>query len=193
MNTTHLVKNFDIEVEKIDSGWEYIKLRFDDTEIPFAASYIGSEPVSTLVESIFNLENHLDFNIEDYFAKWHWSDEPGVIRFEAEREPATNVLTINIALDRDESGCDIKHWHFQMPYVLYRNKVMKTALHQLKRYGIKGFQENWMTSDFIALPTLLIVLLTSETRRLSKDPNSIEFFSDIFSEIELLKQVLQDC
>ena len=193
MNTTHLVKNFDIEVEKIDSGWEYIRLRFDDTEIPFAASYIGSEPVSTLVESIFNLENHLDFNIEDYFAKWHWSDEPGVIRFDAERNPATNVLTINIALDRDESGCDIKHWHFQMPYVLYRNKVMKTALHQLKRYGIKGFQENWMTSDFIALPTLLIVLLTSETRRLSKDPNSIEFFSDIFSEIELLKQALQDC
>ncbi|MBQ5372319.1 MAG: hypothetical protein IIU53_06035 [Rikenellaceae bacterium] len=193
MNATHLVKDFDIEIERIDSGWEYIKLRFDDIEIPFEASYIGREPISTLVVSIFNLENHLDFNIEDYFAKWHWNDEPGKIRFEVKRSSTTDVLTIDIVLDKYDNGSDIKQWHFKMPYVLYRNIVIKTALRQLKRYGIKGFHENWMADDFTELPTMLIVILSSETKSLSEDPNSTERFSDILSEIELLKQALQNC
>lgn len=193
MNTTHIVKDFDIEIECIDLGWEYIKLRFDDTEIPFDASYIGSEPVSTLVESIINLENHFRIDTDDYFAKWHWDSEPGVIRFDVVRDPTTDVLTIHIALDRDESGCDIKQWQFQMPYTLYRSVIIKTAMRQLKRYGIKGFYENWMNDDFAELPTLLIVILSSGTKSLSDDPESSERFSDIFSEIELFKQALQNC
>lgn len=193
MNATHLVKDFNIEIERIDSGWEHIKLRFDDIELPFEASYIGREPISTLVVSIFNLENHLDFNIDDYFAQWHWNDETGKMRFEAERSSTTDVLTIDIVFDKYDNGSDIKLWHFQMPYVLYRNIVIKTALRQLKRYGIKGFHENWMTDDFTELPTMLIAILSSETKRLSEDPNSSEQFSDIFSEIELFKQALQNC
>lgn len=193
MNATHLVKDFDIEIERIVSGWEYIKLRFDDIEIPFEASYIGREPISTLVVSIFHLKNHLDFNIEDYFAKWHWNDEPGKIRFEVKRSSTTDVLTIDIVLDKYDNGSDIKQWHFKMPYVLYRNIVIKTALRQLKRYGIKGFHENWMADDFTELPTMLIAILSSETKSLSEDPISTERFSDILSEIELLKQALQNC
>ena len=67
MNTTHLVKDFNIEIERIDLGWEHIKLRFDDIEIPFEASYIGSEPISTLAVSIFHLENHFYITTDNYF------------------------------------------------------------------------------------------------------------------------------
>lgn len=193
MSTTYLVKDFNIEIERIDSGWEHIKLRFDDIEIPFEASYIGSEPISTLVASIFHLENHFYITTDDYFARWHWNDESGEMRFEVERSSTTDVLTIDIVFDKYDNGSDIKQWHFQMPYVLYRNIVIKTALRQLKRYGIKGFHENWMTDDFTELPTMLIEILSSETKRLSEDPNSSEQFSDIFCEIELFKQALQNC
>lgn len=187
------VTNFEIKVKSIRVGWEDLELIFDQIIIPFEASYIGREPISTLVVSIFNLENHLDFNIEDYFAKWHWNDEPGKIRFEVKRSSTTDVLTIDIVLDKYDNGSDIKQWHFKMPYVLYRNIVIKTALCQLKRYGIKGFHENWMADDFTELPTMLIVILSSEMKRLSEDPNSAERFSDILGEIELLKQALQNC
>lgn len=175
------VDSFEVNVCQKGVGYEDITLSFgENVVINFAASYIGAEPLTTMIESLIVLE-HKDS------VKYRWFDEPGVIKFSIERV-SSSLLSIRIDYDENECGRDIHEWHILMPYDIYKQGIINASIRALKKYGCEGFNENWSDGDCAMFIGRLISILTPP---IEFDEEKDIVRSDIMMELRCLLKHLE--
>lgn len=184
-----MVQLFEIDIQSLSYGTENIVLVFDSQKIPFSASYIGLEPLSSLIESLIGLEEEIiNMDHTRYFITWQ--DEPGWLKFEMYKDNVSDHLTIKILFDNCGEGLYHKRgeWEFAMTYSLYKETVIKAALNALNKYGLNGFNDSWADGKDIFPLCSLISLLGAKS---DFDKEGGYFHSNIFGELQLLSKALQ--
>lgn len=179
------IDRFSIKVKSLSYGCEDISLFFNDQEIYFFASYMGYEPVTTLIKSLVWLERDVE-GVDCMTDSFEWLDEPGSMKFDLRKELQEDHIRIRIKYDNcvdDPSYHREKDWCFEMPYSLYRQTVLGTALRVLKEYGLNGFNESWADNPDTFPISSLISLLGNE---LSYNEEGDNFHSDLMGEFKLL-------
>ena len=89
-----MVTDIKVNVKSICFGSEDIELIFGDTVIPFYASYLGPEPISTLIDSLIALEIELILNADQsYYVRW--ADEPGYLSLEMWKKKESDLLHVS--------------------------------------------------------------------------------------------------
>ena len=147
------VNSFKVNVSQSGVGCEDITLSFgEDMVINFTASYIGAEPLTTMIESLKDLESRDS-------TSYIWWDEPGKIKFRIKRI-SSSLLSIRIDYDENESGRDIHQRHILIPYDIYRQGIIDASIKALKEYGCTGFNKNWADGESAMFIGSLISILS---------------------------------
>ena len=183
------VNSFDIEIKSLSWGSEDIVLTFDNQEVSFYASYIDIEPLSSLIESLIALEEEIEnLDYTQFFIQWH--SEPGVLDLEMYKDKGKDHMKIVIKRDNDnmEVGDDTVAETFELPYSSYKKTVIDTALKILIKYGVKGFNDSWSNGTETFPFGSLVSLLTADS---SFNKVKEDFHSDIFEELECIRQALK--
>ena len=183
-----MVTNIRINVKSISFGCEDLKLIFGDTVIPFYASYMGAEPISTLIDSLIALEVEI---IENSFQRYHviWVDEPGYLDLKMTKDKDSDILNMEIEYNNEGEGIYHKEesWKFQLSYKSYREAVISESLRLLNLYGLGGFNQNWCDGyDTFPINSLLILLGNIDELKFKDDI----FYSDIYNDLNLLRKAL---
>lgn len=185
-----MVTDIRINVKSICFGSEEIKLIFGDIVISFNASYLGPEPISTLIDSLIALEVDLIENADqDYNVSW--ADEPGYLNFDMWKKKESDTLHLEINYNNEGDGIYHKEekWELKISYKCYRKAILNESIRLLKEYGLDGFNQNWCDGkDTFPINSLLILL--GNNSRYSKEKECS--YSDIFSELRLLEQALNN-
>ena len=183
------VNSFDIEIKSLSWGSEDIVLIFDNQEISFYASYIDIEPVSSLILSLIALEEEIEnLDYTRFFIQWH--SEPRVLDFEMYKDKGKDHMKIIIKRDDDNMEVSDRTTgiSFELPYSLYKNTVITTALKALVKYGLKGFNDSWSNgTETFPLNSLMSLLTVDSSFNKAKE----DFHSDIFEELECIRQTLK--
>lgn len=178
-----------IEINDLSFGWESISLLFNGIKIPFEASYIGSEPLSTLIEAVDALDEEYISGSSESSYSIVWKDEPGIIELNFKHNLKTTKLHIEIKRSDDDDFNDVstRIWNVEMEYDLFRNAVIAVTIAVLGKYGIQGFNQNWHDGDdTLPLGSLLNVL----GAKAEFDQNLKAYKSDFNKEISLLSKLL---
>lgn len=186
------VGNFRIEIDKLTFGWEYITLVFNETRIPFQASYIGNEPLYSLIEAVFSLDDK-DNNFNNikgmYAIKWY--DEPGVLSMKLHHRRRTDKLSIDIVMNESASfGDRLKDgteqiWYFEMEYKFFREAIIQIAVQMLNQHGFFGFNSNWDKGRYVfSLEKLLFIATKGKEPQFDKKLDTYK--SDFSQELSLL-------
>ena len=90
---------FEIRVKEICFGNETIEMVLGDHTIEFMPSYMGREPLTTLIDSLneFELEDWDDFTIT-------WADEPGCWKIELNHTSIWRFLIMMMILTLMQNG-----------------------------------------------------------------------------------------
>lgn len=182
---------FNVDIEQLFPGCEKVTLRFgQDIEILFYASYVGQEPLNSMLDSLYEFEcgyEHDDDDDDDESRlKYVWYDEPGTISFDVTKRSST--LLMHICNDKEEDGINVEQWHICLPYEVYKQGIIDAALLALKRCGCKGFNSNWSDGTNGIFIGKLISVLTSKSKIYDADNNCR---SDIKEELQTLMDLLQ--
>ena len=173
----NLIEKFEFDIRDLSYGWETICLKFDKVSIVFRTSYVGEEPLSTLISSAADLQNEGD-NVCNLF----WHSEPGHIELEIKRKEEIIDIVVK------EEG---KRQCFTMPFLLFSKAVVDAGLKALRKYGIRGFNDNWdrtMSFDYFPINSLLKLLGCDSV----SDDALEEVRSNVFNELDLLIRRLKD-
>ena len=183
-----MVTNIRINVKSICFGSEDIELFFGDKAISFYASYMGPEPISTLIDSLIALEVKLIENADQCY-NVAWADEPGYLNLEMWKKKESDMLYLEVKYNNEGDGIYHKEeeWEFELSYKCYRKAVLNESIRLLKHFGLDGFNRNWCDgNDTFPLNSLLILLGNTSKYDQEKECS----YSDIFSEIHLLERML---
>lgn len=201
---------FSINLKEISCGDCQLELDFGSFTLPYNASYIGAEPLSTLIEAAHALQTDYepidDLDESEAVQKTRsyeiiWMDEPGYLRLSCSIPAGSSDLTIKIAQNfEDFYGVDDKKANekqretITMPQKLFFDAVINAALKALKKYGICGFHNNWngnwdLGAETLPLQTLLQLLGADQNLKEVENENGLK--SNIFEELELLQTALK--
>lgn len=180
------MSTFHIDVLELSHGWEKIRLVIDDDIIDYNASYIGQEPVSSLIEAAVGLEEN---NVNNaYFARW--SDEPGRCCIDYYLKDGTLLLDIGIETPDQNGELRTKSKKYYMPFPQFQSEVRDLAIRVLKKYGIVGFNSNWASYD----GPKEVFPVASFLRLLGMEPTfdytDEEYNSSFRDEINLFRRIL---
>ena len=180
-------KGFDFCVEKVCYGWQQFILSFGTTILQFNSSYFGNDALTELITTICTLdsENPGDSWNDSEFTLY---DEPGIIHFYFRRKYDTNIVIIDIeTIDIMDKPDYTRNWHIMMEYEVFRKTIIDAALVVLKKYGLRGLRGNWCAcTEGFPVSTFLRILLGKP----NFNNDNEEYRSDIFEELEFLKQIL---
>ena len=169
-NTIKKVNSFKIEIEQFWPGSESVKLSFgEDIEINFYATYVGVEPLTSMVRSLLEIERY-------ECDKFIWQSEPGWIKFTIE-SVSDNLLSMKITGDENVEPQDIL-----LPYEVYKRGVIDAALQALREYGCKGFNDNWADGCSAFFIGELLAIMGGESKFCSNE----NYRSSITGELNML-------
>lgn len=182
-------KGFDFCVERVCYGWQQFILSFGTTIFQFNSSYFGNDALTELITTICDLDS------EKLGDRWNDSeftlyDEPGIIHFYFRRKCETNSVMIDIErIDIVDKPDYTRNWHIVMEYDIFKKTIIDVALAVLKKYGLRGLRGNWCAcTEGFPISTFLRILLGKP----NFNNDSEEYRSDIFEELEFLKQILSN-
>jgi hypothetical protein len=178
--------NMDIKInlKHIEVGSELIELVFGETTIRFYATYVGEEPLSTLIKSVVLLRDRIAENVDYSKCYLKWRSEPGYLNLNFRKDAITDIVILKTESDTPE----LNDLEIKFGFEEYREAVITESLRILKVYGLKGFNENWCDgNDVFPLNSLLSAMGTECTQTTKKWVVK----SDIISELELLLQHLK--
>lgn len=176
-----IVESFSIDIKQEWPGCEDVSIVFNrEVVIKFSATYVGPEPLTTMIDSLLSLQC---YDEDEYI----WYDEPGMIKFNVERA-SSSMLSMSIETDKAQDGEDIKRWELMIPYDIYRQGIIDAAIAALKKYGCKGFNDNWADGNSAYFIGELLSLLTANCKIAKTDGN---YYSDIKSELQTLIDVIK--
>lgn len=181
-------KEFSIKIDNMFYGWESVVLNFNGIEIPFEASYIGDEPVSSLIVAVNALDCEYDSESSESNYTFSWKSEPGVMELSFNHNLKSGKLFIEIM--RHDSGSpdeSSRCWNIEMDYPIFRSAVIYATINTLQKYGILGFEQNWAVESFSFPLTALLSAMGATTFHDSEEDT---FKSDIHNELSLLSFAL---
>ena len=176
------VDKVQIDVLELEVGWETIRMTFDDRVIEYCASYVGEEPISTLVDAADALDGcYNGYREEKCFVQWQ--KEPGFIEITFYRKEDRDYIEMSIESDDPE----IDGYSAYFDYSVFKDAVIKASLTVLKKYGIVGYSLGWNKSYHTFPVHQLLALLGIKS---SISTESDESYSSVFEELEILKNTL---
>ena len=176
------VDRVQIDVLDLEVGWETIRMTFDDRVIEYCASYVGEEPISTLVDAADALDGcYNGYREEKCFVQWQ--KEPGFIEITFYRKEDREYIEMSIESDDPE----IDGYSAYFDYSVFKDAVIKASLTVLKKYGIVGYSLGWNKSYHTFPVHQLLALLGIKS---SISTESDERYSSVFEELEILKNTL---
>ena len=176
------VDRVQIDVLDLEVGWETIRMTFDDRVIEYCASYVGEEPISTLVDAADALDGcYNGYREEKCFVQWQ--KEPGFIEITFYRKEDRDYIEMSIESDDPE----IDGYSAYFDYNVFKDAVIKASLTVLKKYGIIGYSLGW-NKTYHTFPVHQFLALLGIKSSISTE--SDESYSSVFEELEILKNTL---
>ena len=176
------VDRVQIDVLDLEVGWETIRMTFDDRVIEYCASYVGEEPISTLVDAADALDGcYNGYREEKCFVQWQ--KEPGFIEITFYRKEDRDYIEMSI----ESNDPEIDGYSAYFDYSVFKDAVIKASLTVLKKYGIVGYSLGWNKSYHTFPVHQLLALLGIKS---SISTESDERYSSVFEELEILKNTL---
>lgn len=153
------IEKFNIHVKEINCGNEYIELTFNDHVIAFAASYLGNEPLWTMIHALYELIHEEDGFEEEkgYTSSHEWLDEPGLLSMKYRKTGETLCIHLKKQADIYPESEVLEEHEYVMPLKLYKDEVLRESARILREYGICGYYESW--ADHTEFPLALFLSL----------------------------------
>ena len=176
------VDKVQIEVLNLEVGWETIRMTFDDRVVEYRASYVGAEPISTLIDAADALDGcYNGYREEKCFVQWQ--KEPGCMEITFYRKADKDYIELTIESDDPE----IDGYSANFNYIVFKDAVIKASQTVLKRYGIVGYSLGW-NNPYHTFPIHQLLALLGIKSSISTE--SDESYSSVFEELEILKNTL---
>lgn len=177
---------FEIEITEFSFGWMKLVFKINGIEIPFTASYVGAEPLGSLIEAVNVLEECYE-GCQESWCFLSWVREPGRSDIELVRNVCTDKLKININLDADldEENESPRKWEIEdFDYSVFKRGVLKCVFSALQKYGLLGYSMTWHASDGYKFPfDALLKVLGVEA---NFDEETESFRSDIINDLRTI-------
>lgn len=184
------MSQFRIHIQQIAYGWTDIKLLINDKVIICNASYLGPEPLWSLVNTCLSFyttkyEENDEYEEEEYIT---WEKEPGALRLEM-RLDRDRMVHFDIKEYEDNYKDDkvvLQEWHEIVPFEKFRDAVVDEGFRVLNAFGLYGYYASWMGKAEFPLPQLLRL-----TGKLNLDWNGDCCSTDLSKEIECLSSYIK--
>lgn len=183
-----MITDISIHVSSISWGCEDIELIFGKTKINYSPTYMGVEPISSLL-CVF-AESIKDNKLVDNTIKWY--DEPGKLEIDMMMDDSEDdLLYLDIKnypyFGRGDNQDDVysDEWHLELSFSCFKDAVIKEAIRLLKVYGIGGFNQNWLDGNDIFPINSLLFLVGNRCNNAYKDV----YHSDILEELRILEEL----
>ena len=168
-------------VKEIAVGWCDVEMIINDKVINFDASYVGPNPLDSLIEACADLSG--PYSDGEFYVTW--LKEPGSLHIALKLED-NKLLDLDIKLCSEESGNDvIQEWHETIPYDIFESAVVSEGFRILKMYGLCGYHSSWSKNIDFPLSALLRL-----TKKVALSQKGDSFYSDINTELECLSHYL---
>ena len=146
-------------------------MTINDKIIPYYASYMGVEPLASMVGVC--CEMMLETHVDGHPYHTSWADEPGGLHFTFSPEK-NGLLHIDIA---DEITKE--EWHEDVPFEAFVAAIISESFRVLNAFGLYGYRSAWADNIEFPLSRLMMIcgLYCKEN-----------FTSNLADEGEFLKQ-----
>ena len=169
---------FQFHVQSISYGWCDVEMQINDKRLYYKASCIGSNPISTFIESCLCFKYEKD----KYLIKWQ--DEQGILQIDLFLQDK-NQLRLDIYEKDEEKNC--QEWHELVPYTDFIEAVISEGFRVLKSYGIRGFRTSWQIDEEFPLGALLEISKKADDKYYSD-----ACCSNLSKEIECITDYMKD-
>lgn len=174
-------------------GIAVIEMDFDGRHYRFQSTYMGENPLNSLINGLWTLKFHSHhFEESDRSCKFVWQDEPDghLVRLCKKNDD----LHIVIHYFSDATNFGGNSFMFEDTKLVldtvfnfddFTKEVCKAAINAIKKYGILGYARSWddRMNNFDFPVAKLLYLLGSEL----KEDNNDLYFSDFDRELLILK------
>ena len=169
---------FQFRVQNISWGWCRVLMLINDKEISYNASYLGPNPLDTLIDVC------ADFLIGNEDGHITWLAEPRQMDIKLHLDEH-NQLHLDLKDQDDKDNIVYGEWHEVIPFNIFVSAIISEGFRVLNAFGLYGYRCSW--SDHTDFPLASLLRITGE---LSEDRFEISeyFFSNIFKEIECLQE-----
>ncbi len=192
---------FKVHVQHITYGWCGIELLINGKLIKFNASYLGPNPLASLIDVCFAFyiarTSIGGDDKEEYSEKATvtWLDEPGALRLEFKLSKS-DIVFIDIQ-SRDDDENILEQWHETIPYENFKDAIVAEGFRVLNAFGLYGYYVAW--SDHKEFPLSQLLRLTGKlepewdgdncSTNLSKE---LECLSNFINELEIKEVTRHD-
>ena len=163
---------FKFRVKEINCGNSSVVLTINSSIIPFEPTYMGQEPLATLINACARLM--ADRNNTRHI---RWEDEPGLLEMYLSLNK--NILHLDIVKEKEER----QRWEEDIPFDVFVSAIISEAFRVLHAFGIYGYTSAWMDHTEFPLATLLRICEIYDEDVM----NGHELFTDISKELEYLQ------
>ena len=164
-----------IQVKSLCYGSEEIEMLLNGERIGFHASYMGQEPLASLVQAVYELEecgvSDIDNDEVRYESEVGWLSEPGFLSMGFKRIDDTLHIHLKTADEFECKAIMMEELRFCVSFKAFKDAVIRESMRVLREYGFKGYYESWGDHRDFPLATFLTLMgIGSEC----KDDDSIK-------------------
>lgn len=139
---------FKFKVKEISCGNCSAVLTVNDYIIPFEATYMGQEPLASMVNACANLMSR------GKTYKIKLEDEPDYFFLEISFElRENNMLRLNIIKEKEIR----QSWEEDIPFNLFVSAIISESFRVLNAFGLYGYMSAWMDHTDFPLANLLLI------------------------------------
>ena len=167
---------FKFHVQNLAYGWCRVVMYINDKEIHYNASYLGTNPIASLIEAC------LDLFIEKGKYYITWQAEPGILDITLDLKE-NNQLIIDI-IDKDDDGNTFsREWHEIIPFETFVSAIVSEGFRVLNAFGLYGYRCSW--SDSTDFPLTALLRITNGVKCVLHGDS---YNSDLSTEIKCLQE-----
>lgn len=176
------MKQFYIHTHYIVAGWCGVEMHINGKKIVYHASYIGSNPISSLIDACLEFDEMGG----DYYIEWF--AEPGSLKINMYLENDCLRLDIFDMIEDITSKIETRQeWHEVVPYADFKEAVVTEGFRVLRSFGIMGFRSSWQDNQEFFLGALLSIYGKSDDRYYMGRRNS-----DLTKEMEIMATYMRN-
>lgn len=174
---------FKFHVQNLSFGNCRVTMLINDKEIHYDASYIGDNPLATLIDACADLldTSGLAYIYGDGRHFIEWQAELGTLSIDLTLDKE-GMLHFDIVDDKDRNDIENPEWHEVIPFDAFLSAVMEEGFRVLNAFGLCGYRTSWCNDTDFPLTNLLRI--TGKCEELRKGDS---FTTDIVKEIEVLQ------
>ena len=165
---------FNFFVQKLECGWCDVVIVINGKEISFCASYIGENPLASLIDACASLKDKFD----EY--EIFWEAEPGRMKIDMKLDEKGMLLFDIVRVD-DESNEE--KWSEIVPFDLVVNAITSEGFRILNSYGLYGYRCSWQAD--IDFPLANLLNISGECDEMYRQNDRC---TDVLKEIQVLQR-----